>query len=100
MPRWISTSLWVSFLMGAVTTCITADDYVAHASHDRQSDAEFHDLSGSGYEIPGLSFRVFVEEGMGGPLDQAQAEAALRTVIDTFSHLYHIGIPIRCSMKP
>jgi len=93
MPRWVSSSLWASFLMGAVTACFTADDSVAHASHDGQSDAEFHDLSGSGYEIPGLSFRVFVdrevEEGMEGPLDQAQADAALRTVIETFSHLYH-----------
>jgi hypothetical protein len=78
--------------MGAVTACVTADDDVAHASHDGQSDAEFHDLAGSGYGIPGLSFRVFVEreaeEGTGGPLHQAQADAALRTVIDTFSYLY------------
>ena len=92
MPRWISPGLWTFLLMGAVTACVTADDDVAHASHDRQSDAECHDLSGSGYEIPGLPFRVFVdrevEEGLGGPLDQTQADAALRTVIDTFSYLY------------
>ncbi|HKU51704.1 MAG TPA: hypothetical protein VJQ25_04500 [Nitrospira sp.] len=92
MPCWISPSLWASFLMGAVTACFTADGYVAHANHDGQADAEFHDLSGSGYEIPGLSFQIFVdreaEEWTGDPLGQAQSDAALRTVIDTFSYLY------------
>jgi hypothetical protein len=44
-----------------------------------------------GYEIPGLLFRVFVdrstEEVAGGFLDQAQADAALQTVIETFAYL-------------
>lgn len=64
---------------------------VAHASHDGRSAAAFPDLSGQGYEIPGLPFRVFVdrgtEEAIGGFLEQTQADAALRTVIEAFSLL-------------
>ncbi|MDH4083049.1 MAG: hypothetical protein OEV99_05935 [Nitrospira sp.] len=50
-----------------------------------------HDPAGSGHAISGLSFHVFVDQGMEGAagmfLDQAQADAALQTVIDTFSYL-------------
>ena len=91
MSRWMSPSLWILFLMRVVVVCVIADGYVALANHDGRSAAEFHNPSGSGYEIPGLSFRVFVdrgvEEALGELLDQAQADAALRTVIDTFSYL-------------
>ncbi len=91
MSRGMALGLGVLFLMRVVVVCITADGYVVHASHDGQSAAELHNPSGSGYEVPGLSFRVFVdrgvEEALGGLLDQAQADAALRTVIETFSYL-------------
>src|SRR5690349_15020773 len=91
MSRWRTLGPQALFLMRIVATCFTADGYVALASHDGQSAAEFHDASGSGYEVPGLAFRVFVdqrvEEAVSGSLDQAQADAALRTVIDTFSYL-------------
>lgn len=77
--------------MPAVAACFTADGYVAHASHDGHSAAEFHDPSESGFEVPGLSFRFFVDRGtegaVGGSLDQAQADVVLRTVINTFSYL-------------
>ena len=91
MSRWMSLGLQALFLMCVVVVCVTGDDHVAHASHDGQSAAEFHDPSGSGYEVPGLSIRVFVDRGvkeaMGGLPDQAQTDAALRTVIETFSYL-------------
>lgn len=91
MSRWMSPSLWILFLMRVEVVCVIADGYAALANHDERSAAEFHNLSGSGYEVPGLSFRVFVdrgvEEALGELLDQAQADAALRTVIDTFSYL-------------
>lgn len=91
MSRWMSPGLWVLFLMRVVVVCVTADGYAALASDDGQSAAEFHDPSKSGYEVPGLSFRVFidrgVEEEVDEPLDQVQADAALRTVIETFSYL-------------
>ncbi|MBS0180826.1 MAG: hypothetical protein JSS39_00350 [Nitrospira sp.] len=91
MSRWMSLGLWAVFLMHVVVVCVAADSYVAHASYDGQPAAKFQGPSGSGDEIPGLSFRVFVDRGMegavGGLLDQAQADAALRTVIETFSYL-------------
>ncbi len=91
MSRWMSRGLWVLFLMRVVVVCVTADGHAVLASHDGQSAAEFHNPSGSGHEVPGLSFRVFVDRGvketLGGPLDQVQADAVLRTVIDTFSYL-------------
>lgn len=91
MFRWIFLGLWALFLMPVTAAYFTADGYVAHASHDGQSAEEFPDSSGSDYEVPGLSFRFFVDRGtegtVGGSLDQAQADAALRTVIDTFSYL-------------
>lgn len=91
MFRWISPGLWALFLIRVVAVCVTAAGSVAHASHDGQSAAAFHDASGSGHEIPGLSFQVFVDRGaegaVGGTLHEAEANAALRTVIDTFSYL-------------
>lgn len=46
---------------------------------------------GSGHEIPGLDFRVFVdlalEGASGGYLNHMEADAALRTVLTTFSYL-------------
>ena len=89
MYRWITHGL-ILWAVAAVLSC-TIHGSVAHASHDDQSAAAFHDPSGQGHEIPGLSFRVFVDRGtkeaVGGFLEETQADAALRTVIDTFSHL-------------
>ncbi len=80
--------LWALFLMCVVAIGLCADSYVTHAGHDEHSAAEFQDLLGSGNEVPGLSFRVFVDRGVEKAVgDQAQADAALRTVIDTFSYL-------------
>ncbi|HWF62405.1 MAG TPA: hypothetical protein VN666_19145 [Nitrospira sp.] len=91
MSRWMSLGLWALFLMHVVVVCVAADSYVALTSHEGQSAAEFHNPSGAGYEVPGLSFRVFVDRGVeeatDEPLDQVQADAALRTVIETFSYL-------------
>ncbi|BFU91217.1 MAG: hypothetical protein NTAFB01_24040 [Nitrospira sp.] len=91
MSRWMSLGLWALFLMHVVVVCVAADNYVALTSHDGQPAAKFQGPSGSGDGVPGLSFRVFVDRGVegaaGGLLDQAQADAALRTVIETFSYL-------------
>lgn len=89
MSCWITHGL--IFRLVAALLSFTIDGDVAHASHDGQSAAGFHTLSGQGHEIPGLPFRVFVDQrpegAMGGFLDQTQADATLQTVIDTFSHL-------------
>lgn len=91
MSDWKTLGPWALFLVPILATCFTTDGYVALASHDGQSAAEFHDPSGSGYEVPGLSFQVFVDPGVeevvSGSLDRAQADTALRTVIDTFCYL-------------
>ena len=87
--RLVLIGLWVLFLIRVAAVYVTADGYVAHASHDEQSGAQFSDPSG--YEVPGLSFRIFVDrrvaETVGGSLDQARGDAALQTVIETFSYL-------------
>lgn len=90
MSRWMRLDPWSLFLMRVMATCFTVDGYVALANHDGQSAVKFHEPPGSGYEVPDLPFRVFVGrrvEATGGSLDQADADAALRTVIDTFSYL-------------
>ncbi|MDF0677481.1 MAG: hypothetical protein P0120_24555 [Nitrospira sp.] len=75
----------------AAVLSVTIDGYVTHASHDGQPATAFPALSGQGHEIPGLSFRVFVDQGtkeaVGGSLEQTQADAVLQTVVETFSHL-------------
>ena len=77
--------------MCVVLVCFAAHGYAAQEGHDGQFAPEFHEPSDSGYEIPGLSFRLFVDRGtietVCGSLDETEGNAALRTVIDTFSYL-------------
>lgn len=79
MSRWISPGLWILFVMRVVVVCFTAESSIAY--YDGPSVTEFHDPSGADREIPGLSFRVFVDRGMkelvGGGLDEAEANALL-----------------------
>jgi hypothetical protein len=83
-------SLGASCLVIAIVWFAASAD-AAHEVHKGQPDAEIHDPAGSGHEIPGLSFRIFVDRGtegaVSGSLDQAQADAALRAVIRAFSYL-------------
>ena len=85
---WLRCVLRASCL---VMAALTTDAYAAHEGHEERTEAQRHDPAGLGHEIPGLSFRVFVDRGTqgaaGGFLDQAQADAALQTVIDAFSYL-------------
>ena len=87
--RWIIQGLRVPFLVAAVF-CVIGN--VDAAEEDPGSlEASSNDSSGSSYQIPGLSFRVFVDretEGVAvGSLDGAEINAALQTVIETFSYL-------------
>lgn len=88
--RWTRCALRASCLVIAVV-CFVAYADAAHEGHEGQPEAEVHDAAGPGHEIPGLPFRIFVDRGTegaaGGFLDQAQADAALRTVIRAFSLL-------------
>lgn len=65
----------------------------ADMGHGGPSDAEVHDQAGPSYEVPGAAFRIFHERGgeggVGGRLDQADADAAVQTVIRAFTILLH-----------
>lgn len=68
----------------------------AHAVQEYPSGGdhvEFRHSLEVGHEVPGLTFQVFVDRGtdapVGGILDEAEANAALQTVRDTFSYLNH-----------
>lgn len=63
----------------------------SHQGHERHAGEEVHETTGPGYQIPGAPFHVFLDHGKattgGGRLDQAQADAAVQTVIDTFTFM-------------
>ncbi len=94
MPR---ASFWVKLgqlILSAilVAVCIASDAHAGQQSHVGQAEMERHDPFGAGYDIPGLPFRVFMDRGtdgvVEGVLDEAGTNAALRTVIETFSYLH------------
>lgn len=84
-------ALWSLWL--AVVVCFAGPAGAAHPGHEGQPDAEAHDQTGPGYEIPNASFRVFLDRGKegaaSGTLDQADADAAVETVIRAFTLLLH-----------
>jgi hypothetical protein len=87
---WIGKNLaGLSFVV--VVACFTSEAHAAEEGHRGEAGVEFHHLSGLGHEIPGLSFRVFVDRGTEGVAteapDETRPNAALQTVIDTFSYL-------------
>jgi hypothetical protein len=74
-----------------VVLCFDVDSHAAHADHDGRPHPNVNDLPDRGHEIPGLVFRVFVDQGREGAargsIDEVESKAALQTVIDTFSYL-------------
>ncbi len=86
---WIGKSLPVLFFV--VVACSTSEAHAAEEGHSGEAGVEFHYPSGLGHEIPGLLFRVFVDRGAegvtAGAPDETRPNAALQTVIDTFSYL-------------
>ncbi|NGZ02504.1 MAG: hypothetical protein CV090_05565 [Nitrospira sp. WS238] len=87
---WMRKSLLVlRFVVAAAGFAV--DVHAAEAAHNGEPAREFRQPSESGHQIPGLSFRVFVDRGTGGvavgALDEVEMNAALQTVRDTFSHL-------------
>jgi hypothetical protein len=63
----------------------------SHQGHERHADEEFHETTGPGHRIPGAPFQVFLNHGKAAAgnedLDQIQADAAVQTVIDTFTFM-------------
>ena len=66
----------------------------SHQEHKGHGAGETHEATGPTYSIPGVSFQVVLGEGNegkgtaeGGALDDAQADAAVQTVIDAFTFM-------------
>lgn len=74
---------WVAFLVPPASA--------SHQGHGGHAGEDSHEPTGPGYSIPGASFRVFLDPGKdtaeAGGLNQAQADAALQTVIDAFTFM-------------
>lgn len=65
----------------------------SHQGHDSHVGDDEHETTGSGYAIPGASFRIFLDRGTdtqeGVGLDQTEADAAVKTLIDAFAFMMH-----------
>ncbi len=61
----------------------------SHQGHEHNIGEGTRERTGTGYQVPGASFQVFLDAGQrapeGGGLDQAQADAAVQTVIDALT---------------
>lgn len=75
--------------MGAI--CISSGVHAVQEHPSGRAGVEFRHPSEVSHEIPGFSFRVFIDRGteapVGGVFDEAEANAALQTVRDTFYYL-------------
>ncbi len=87
---WIRRAVFPVLLLGLLAFLVPP----ARADHrgpDGHAGEETHKTTGAGYEVPGASFRVFLAQGKdtrdGGALEQAQADAAVQTVIDAFTFM-------------
>jgi len=62
-----------------------------HQGHESHVGEDTHETTGSGYAIPGASFQVFIGGGTGtaeaAGLDRSEADAALQTVVHTFTFM-------------
>ena len=87
---WIKSGLLILSLV-VVLSSFAVGAHAAEADHSGEPGREVHQPSESGHPIPGLSFRVFVDRGAegagGGALGEAETNAALQTVRNTFSYL-------------
>ncbi|GKS64061.1 hypothetical protein YTPLAS72_13650 [Nitrospira sp.] len=87
---WIKNGL-LTLLLVVVLSSFAVGVYAAEADHSGEPGRELHQPSESGHPIPGVSFRVFVDRGAegaaGGALGEAEANAALLTVLNTLSYL-------------
>ena len=63
----------------------------SHQGHESHASEETHETIGQGYPIPDAPFQVFFDQGKttaeGGRLEQTQADAAVQTVIDSFTFM-------------
>jgi hypothetical protein len=84
---WLSNTVCLVLLIGGLAVP-TKPAHASHQGHERHAGDDSHEPSGTGYAVPGASFRVFVNQGRDlGVLDRASVEAAVHTVIDAFAVL-------------
>lgn len=87
---WMWNSLLALRFVVAAVGC-AVDVHAAEVDDSGEPALEFRQPSESGHQIPGLSFRVFIDRETGGvavgALDEVEVHAVLQTVRDTFSHL-------------
>jgi hypothetical protein len=71
----------------------TVSSLPAGANHQGREHAveNHHETTGTGHSIPGVSFQVFLDRGrattQSDGFDQAQADAAVQTVVDAFAFM-------------
>ncbi len=87
---WIRNGL-LTLPLVVVPAGFAVDVHAAEVDHSGEPAREFRQPLESGHQISGLSFRVYVDRGteasVGEAHNKAEADAALRTVRDTFSYL-------------
>ena len=90
VSRWIIRTVWSVLTLGLLAF-VASPASASHQGRDAHADDETHEIAGPGYAVPGVSFQVFLSKGKepadGGQVADAQADAAVKTVIDAFSHL-------------
>jgi hypothetical protein len=88
-------SVFVALMMGVTVAQLCAllisPAGANHRGHAGHAGGDSHDNNGTGYPVPGAPFQVFLSQGKeaagGRAIDQAQADAAVQTVIDAFTFM-------------
>ncbi|MEX5219178.1 MAG: hypothetical protein NW701_15220 [Nitrospira sp.] len=80
-------------VIGCFAMAGTVLSLTAEANHEGREHAveDHHEAIGAGHPIPGVSFQVFLDRAQvttpGDGFDQAQADAAVQTVVDAFTFM-------------
>jgi hypothetical protein len=86
---WVTGSFGAAMIASSVSAVPMAS--ASHQGRASHADAEVHAIIGSGHSIPGASFQVFRGQGQdaseGGGITEADASAAVQTVLDAFTIL-------------
>jgi hypothetical protein len=86
--HWMRRAVFPLLLLGWVTL-LAPPAGASHEGRGSHAGEEVHQTTGTGFAVPGASFQVFLEKGKetatSGRLSQAQAEAAVHTVVDTLT---------------
>lgn len=91
MRRTIFSALLIGAMVAGWSAMLVLLAGASHQGHERHESEGSHETTGTGYPIPGAPFQVFLSQGNetaeGKAIDQAQADAAVQTVIDAFTSM-------------